>query len=303
MKIAEGCDHSCAFCTIPSIKGGHFSRTVDDLVREAKALAADGVREIIIVSQDTTAYGSDIGTSLRVLLQELDKVDGIKWIRLHYLYPGKVSSGLLDTIAESRHIIPYFDIPLQHISQNILHRMDRLAPDTDPLDLIGKIRARFESANLPACIRTTLMVGFPGETDDDVAAMHEFLERARVDRLTVFQFSAEQGTPAFDLPDRVPEHESEMRMNGLMEAQHEISLEINGEWVGRKIDVLPEGESDDGRMVGRSYRDAPEIDGLILVSGVPETVPYGEIIEATVTGALPYDLEAVYKPGENSSSQ
>ncbi len=293
VKIAEGCDHSCAFCTIPFIKGPHISRPIADIVAEAKHLAADGVRELILISQDTTAYGSDIGTNLRNLLGELDKIDRIDWIRLHYLYPSKLSESLLDTIVESRRILPYFDIPIQHISPAILRAMDRLAPDIDVLDIVRRIRARFDGRERPACIRTTLMVGFPGETEEDVGAMLDFLHDARIDRLTIFQFSPEEGTPAAHLPDQIPAHTKDNRMNLLMAAQQEISLEINEEWVGRTLEVLLEGETDDGRRVGRSYRDAPEIDGLVFVDGVPENVQSGSIVEVRITSALEYDLEGI----------
>ena len=292
LKISEGCDHSCAFCTIPSIKGPHISRPVDDLVRETERMASEGVRELILISQDTTAYGSDIGTNLKNLLPELDKVDGISLIRLHYMYPSKVSDGLLDAIAQSRHILPYFDIPLQHVQPEILNAMKRLAPDTDTLALVRKIRKRFQDARNPACIRTTFIVGFPGETEEDVDALVEWIEEARVDRLTVFEFSPEHGTPAVELPYQVSEHDSESRLHRIMEIQHDISLEINEGLVGKEIDVLLEGITDDGRMVGRSYRDAREIDGLIFVDGVPEEIEFGEIVRTVVTGALPYDLEA-----------
>ncbi|MCX6647113.1 MAG: 30S ribosomal protein S12 methylthiotransferase RimO [bacterium] len=295
MKISEGCDHSCAFCTIPSIKGPHISRPIDDLVREAEQLASDGVKELILISQDTTAFGSDTGTNLKNLLVELDKIEGISWIRIHYMYPSKISDGLLDVIAESKHIIPYFDIPLQHTQSKILEAMDRLAPETDTLALVKKIRKRFKKSYNPACIRTTFIVGFPGESEDDVEAMREWIEKAKIDRLTVFEFSPEEGTHAADLPDQISESESESRMHRIMEAQYDISLEINETWVGKEIDVLLEGFSDDGRLVGRSYRDAPEIDGLIFVEGVPDEKEFGEIARAIVTGALPYDLEAEFK--------
>jgi ribosomal protein S12 methylthiotransferase len=291
MKIAEGCDHECAFCTIPSIKGPHISRPIPDLIKEAENLARDGVKELILVSQDTTAYGSDIGTNLKALLKELDKVDGLEWIRIHYLYPSKVSSGLLDTIAESRRIIPYFDIPLQHVSPRILRSMKRLDPDFDVLGLVKKIRARFADSPVPACIRATFIVGFPGETDDDFELLHSLLDEARLDRLTVFQYSPEEGTPSANYPDEVPEPISESRLHSLMEAQQDISLSINEEWVGQNLRVLLEGETDDGRMFGRSYRDAPEIDGLVLVSGMPEDTEPGSFINVHVTGALEYDIE------------
>ena len=291
MKIAEGCGHECSFCTIPAIKGPHVSRPVDDLVNEARMLASDGVKELILVSQDTTAYGSDIGTNLRVLLKELDSVDGIRWIRLHYLYPSKVSDGLLDTIAGSRHVIPYFDIPLQHVSGPILHAMKRLDPDLNALGLVGKIRSRFTWTPLPACVRTTLIVGFPGETEADFEMLVDFVETASIDRLTVFRYSPEDGTQSVELPGEVPEHIAESRMHSLMEAQQEVSLALNQGWLGQEIEVLIEGETDDGRRQGRSYRDAPEIDGLVLVSGVPGEVHPGDFVKVKITAALEYDLE------------
>jgi ribosomal protein S12 methylthiotransferase len=292
MKIAEGCDHACAFCTIPSIKGSHISRPVEDLVAEAKRLGSEGVRELILVSQDTTAYGSDIGTNLKSLLTELDKVEDISWIRLHYLYPSKISDGLLDLIAGSKRILPYFDIPLQHVKPRILSAMNRLAPDTDLIGLIGRIRKKFENSDKPACIRTTFIVGFPGETEEDIDAIFDFLEEAKIDRLTVFKFSSEGGTSAANLPEQVDESVADDRLYRIMEAQNEISFEINEGWVGKTIDVLLEGETDDGRLVGRSYRDAPEIDGLVLVAGVPDEIEMGEIVRAKVINALAYDLEA-----------
>ena len=293
LKIAEGCDHSCSFCTIPSIKGPHISRPVEDIVAEALKLESEGVREIIIISQDPTAYGSDIGTNLRTLLTELDNSlgDGVKWVRLHYLYPSKVSDSLLDLIANSKHIIPYFDIPLQHVRPGILKGMKRLAPDIDALELIDRVRKKFENSPTPACVRTTILVGFPGETEDDIQAVYDFIEEARIDRLTAFIFSPEDGTPAAELPDQVPGEIAEQRLLDLMEIQTGISFDINESWLGREMDVLIEGETDDGRMVGRSYRDAPEIDGLVIISGVPENVELGAFVRVAITGALEYDLE------------
>ncbi len=294
IKISEGCGHSCSFCTIPAIKGPHVSRPIGDIVEEAKYLASEGIRELIIISQDTTAYGSDIGSSLNHLLTELNRANlpNETWIRLHYLYPSKISPALLNTIADSSNIIPYFDIPLQHVQPKILRLMNRLAPDIDAIEIIEKIRMRFADSPVPACIRTTFIVGFPGETEEDIDALHEFLESARIDRLTIFRFSPENGTPAAELPDQVQSHIAEQRIHQIMEAQQDISLEIHEKWINKEIDVLMEGETDDGRRVGRSYRDAPEIDGLVLVGGVPESVEPGSIIRTRITGALPYDLEA-----------
>jgi len=294
VKIAEGCGHSCTFCTIPSIKGPYVSRPVDDILEEARILASEGTREIILISQDTTGYGSDIGTNLKSLLARLDKTalaEGIDWIRLHYLYPSKISDGLLETIASSERILPYFDIPLQHVGPEILKRMNRLAPDQDLGDLVRKIRKHFLGSANPACIRTTFIVGFPGETEDEIAMLEDFIEDVRLDRLTVFKFSPEEGTPAAELPDQVPGPLAESRYHNLMEAQHQISLEINEGFTGSTIEVLLEGETDDGRKVGRSYRDAPEIDGLVLVEDVADSAGYGDIVRVEITGALPYDLE------------
>ncbi len=295
MKISEGCDHKCAFCTIPSIKGPHISRPVDDLVQEAKILASQGVKELILVSQDTTAYGTDIGTNLKNLLGELDKVSGINWIRLHYLYPSKVSSGLLDIIADSEKILPYFDIPIQHVQPGILRRMDRLAPDTDILELVTKIRDRFSNAIHPACIRATIIAGFPGETVEDFNAILEFIEHARIDRLTVFPFSPEDGTPASELDNQVDQDVIESRVHQLMELQSGISREINMELEGIELDVILEGRTSDGDTeyrTARSYRDAPEIDGMVIVREVPTETPEGTFVRVRVTAGLEYDLEA-----------
>ncbi len=294
LKIAEGCDHSCAFCTIPAIKGPYKSRPVNDIVEEAARLVSEGVRELTLISQDTTAYGSDIGTNLRTLLKELDRIDGADWIRLHYLYPSKVSAGLLDVIAESEHVLPYFDIPLQHVRPGILSSMNRLAPDADMLDIVRTIRSRFEGAARPACIRSTFIAGYPGEMEEDFQAMLGFLEEARIDRVTVFEFSPEEGTPAFDLPDRISEQEVERRADLIMELQQDISHEINEGWIGKTMEVLLEGETENGLRIGRSYRDAHEIDCLVFVEGVSDEIEAGAMIKVRVTGALPYDLEAKY---------
>jgi len=294
IKVAEGCDHSCAFCTIPSIKGPHMSRPVADIVAEAVRLESEGVKELIIISQDTTAYGTDIGTNLKTLLNELDSSlgDGVKWIRLHYLYPSKVTESLLDLIASSKHIIPYFDIPLQHIRPEILRSMKRLAPDTDISDMVKRIRSKFENSDRPACIRTTMIVGFPGETDEDIEAVYDFIGEAGIDRLTAFKFSPEDGTSAVKLPDPVPDKVSEQRLFDLMEIQREISLDINETWLEKEMEIIIEGETENGMRVGRSYRDAPEIDGLVIISGVPENVGTGSFVRVKISGALEHDLEA-----------
>lgn len=291
MKISEGCDHRCAFCTIPHIKGDHVSRPVDDLVREAEILAADGVREIILVSQDTTHYGSDIGTNLRNLLKGLDEVDGIDWIRMHYLYPGKVTDTLLGIVANSKRIIPYFDIPIQHSEPRILAAMNRIKPETDLVEMMKRIRGAFDGNPIPACIRSTLITGFPGETDEDFGKMLDFIHDVKIDRLTVFTYSPESGTTSYDMDDQVEGHIARDRMEILMEAQMNISQEVNTAWVGKSIEVLLEGYTDEGIRVGRSYRDAPEIDGLVMVEGIPDEIPDGNFVEVKITEAHPYDLK------------
>ena len=292
MKIAEGCSHECAFCTIPSIKGPYISRPPDDLIIEAENLASEGVKELILVSQDTTAYGSDIGTNLRTLLKELDQLEGIKWIRLHYLYPSKISEGLIELIANSKHLIPYFDAPLQHVSPKILKLMRRLDPEIDALSLVNRIRRAFANTHLPACIRSTFIVGFPGETEEDFQMLMDFLSEAMLDRVSVFEFSSEDGTAAATMPDEVPKHITESRFHRLMEIQHDISQEINEGWIGRTTEVLIEGTTEDGMLAARSYRDAPEIDGLVLITGAPESVEGGTFALVRITEALPYDLKA-----------
>jgi ribosomal protein S12 methylthiotransferase len=192
-------------------------------------------------------------------------------------------------------VIPYFDIPLQHISPKLLRAMKRLDPDIDVFDLIKRIRQRFSGSPNPACIRTTFIVGFPGETEDDFEVLMDFVNGAEVDRLTVFLYSAEEGSHAAGLPDEVLAHIAESRLHRLMEAQQDISLAKNEEWVGKEFDVLIEGESDEGRRAGRSYRDAPDIDGLVFVDNLPESAEDGDIVRVKVTGALPYDLETEWE--------
>lgn len=294
MKIAEGCSHECAFCAIPSIKGPHVSRPVRDLVNEAHKLVEDGVKEIILISQDTTAYGSDIGTNLRTLLKELDQIDGVQWLRLHYLYPSKIKNSLLEIIANSKHIIPYFDIPLQHVSSRLLKRMKRLDPDLDIRNLIRNIRGHFDGSLLPACIRTTFIVGFPGETDDDFEGLLEFIDEMKIDRVSAFKYSKEEGTPASTLDEEVPDWIAESRYNLLMELQQEISLTINENLIGKTMDVLLEGETDDGMKVGRSYRDSPEIDGMVIVKNIPDDLSPGTFGKVLITDAHPYDLQGIW---------
>ncbi len=264
LKIAEGCDHRCAFCIIPYLRGDMKSRTIEDIVTEAKRLVESGVKEIVLVSQDSTAYGTDIykRRALADLLRAVADKSGAEWIRLMYAYPIEMDEEMLDVIAKKENIVKYIDIPLQHASAKVLKLMRRPGTVRDTVELIKK--------KLPGgTIRTTFVVGFPGETEEDFNELYNFVKETRFDRVGVFTYSKEKGTPAFDLENQVPEEIKQKRRNKLMELQQKISLEKNQEFVGKEMDMLIEHiehsvETRRGvscsRIVGRSFRDAPEID-------------------------------------------
>ena len=308
VKISEGCDHRCAFCTIPSIKGPFRSREVSSVVSEVNTLAQMGVKEVNLVSQDTTAFGSDTGSSLHKLLTELDKLPGPPWIRLLYMHPEKLDDELLGIIKSSNRILNYIDMPLQHVSGNILERMRRTAPSRRYLDLVANIRDFFGENNV--CLRTTLIVGFPGETDDEFAQLADFVEDAQFDRLTVFKFSRELGTEAWDMPDQVEDYEIDHRYHTLMNIQADVSFGRNSSYIGAIMKVLAESIGDDQigdgpdtrstdtcisrqvnqacpQFVGRSFRDAPEVDGMVYIQGQAEI---GEFVDVEITEAMDYDL-------------
>jgi ribosomal protein S12 methylthiotransferase len=290
LKISDGCDAGCAFCAIPGMKGGMRSKSADDVLREAIQLTAAGVREIVLVAQDTTAYGRDRGerSGLARLLERLaDEVPDLPWIRVMYAYPQFVSDDLLGTMARLPQVCRYLDVPLQHAHPDVLRRMKR--PHGAIEDLVARIRDRVPNIAL----RTTFIVGFPGETE----AEFEYLERAvgtlRFDRVGVFAYSREEGTPAYEFADQVPEPRKERRRRELMLLARRLSREINDDFVGRELDVLVEGtlRGRDGheRLVARSYRDAPEVDGVVLVDGQGEP---GNMLQVRVTAATDYDLTA-----------
>ncbi len=287
LKIGDGCDAPCAFCTIPGIKGRMRSRPFAALVDEACRLAAAGAREIVLVAQDTTAYGWDRGErdALPRLMHAItQRAEGLRWLRLMYAYPGHITDALIETMAGDERIVHYLDMPLQHAHPDTLRRMRRPAP-RHALEHIEKLR----QAMPDIALRTTFIVGYPGETEEEFQALLDFVIAARFDKVGVFEFSPEPGTPAASLPDQVPDEVKAERRARLMEAQQRISLERNQAQVGRVLDVLVEGQ-DQGICYGRSYRDAPEIDGLVLFPG---QAPVGEIAPVRITGALEYDLEGV----------
>lgn len=289
LKVADGCRRPCAFCAIPLIKGTAVSRPIESIVHEAKILRDNGVRELILIAQDTTDYGHDLGLKdgLAVLLEQLtDSVPDMDWIRVMYAYPGYVTDRLIEVMASRKQILPYLDIPLQHADPKTLYRMKRPSNIEWVHKTLDKMRAAFSDKPQRLAIRTTFIVGYPGETDDEFQALYDFVAQTRFDRVGTFKFSFEPGTTSEPLGDPVPAEVKEERWNRLMELQQGISLQINQEYVGKTLDVLVEGYND-GISVGRSYRDAPEIDGLVLVEG---ELPLGEIVPIRISGAMAYDL-------------
>jgi ribosomal protein S12 methylthiotransferase len=288
LKIADGCRRPCAFCAIPLIKGTTISRPMDRIVNEARILRDAGVRELILIAQDTTDYGFDLGMKdgLAVLLEKLTTfVPDMDWIRIMYSFPGYITDRLIDLMAGSKQVLPYLDIPLQHAHPATLTRMRRPADMNWVRRTISKMRAAMPKL----AIRTVFIVGYPGETEDEFQALLDFIEEIRFDRVGTFQFSFEPGTASEALGDPVPMEVKEERYQRLMLTQQPISLQINQSYVGQTLDILVEGH-DKGLSIGRSYRDAPEIDGMVLVEGV---LPVGEIIPVKITGAMEYDLHAV----------
>jgi ribosomal protein S12 methylthiotransferase len=285
LKIADGCRRPCAFCAIPLIKGTAVSRPLDVILNEAKKLQASGVRELILIAQDTTDYGHDLGIKdgLANLLEQISsEVPDIDWIRIMYAYPGYVTERLIDCMSSKSNILPYLDMPLQHAHPETLKRMRRPANIEWVHHTLQKMRSRIPDL----AIRTTFIVGYPGETEEEFRSLLDFVSEIRFDRVGTFKFSFEPGTFSETLGDPVPEEVKEERYQRLMETQQNISLQINQSFVGKKLDILVEGV-DKGLSIGRSYRDAPEIDGLVIIEGKANP---GEIIPVRVTGAMTYDL-------------
>jgi ribosomal protein S12 methylthiotransferase len=294
IKIADGCRRPCAFCAIPLIKGTAISRPRETILHEAQILQNQGVREIVLIAQDTTDYGHDLGikNGLTCLLEDLvAAVPEIDWIRVLYAYPGYVTDELIEVMAEHERILPYLDMPLQHAHPQTLRRMRR----PSNMDWVYKTLDKMRTAMPDLALRTTFLVGYPGETEEEFGALMDFIQEIRFDRVGTFTFSFEPGTSSEPLGDPVPEEIKRDRLDRLMTAQQSISLSINQSLVGKTLDVLVEGHgevegSHEHIAVGRTYRDAPEIDGLVFVEGNP---PIGAIVPVTINGAMVYDLTGV----------
>ena len=288
LKIADGCRRPCAFCAIPLIKGTAVSRPIDMIVDEARRLRDAGVRELILIAQDTTDYGHDLGMKdgLAILLEEITtSVPDMEWIRIMYAYPGYVTDRLIDVMASSKQVLPYLDMPLQHAHPKTLYRMRR----PSNMDWVHRTLGKMRTSIPNLAIRTTFIVGYPGETEEEYQALVDFVQEIRFDRVGTFQFSFEPGTTSEPLGDPIPAEVKQERFERLMELQQGISMQVNQSYVGRTVDVLVEGR-DKGIAIGRSYRDAPEIDGMVFIEGNPKI---GEIVPVRITGAMAYDLTGV----------
>ena len=289
LKISEGCDHACTFCSIPSFRGRHRSKPIERVLDEAKRLVDSGACELNLIAQDTTAYGMDLYQELALsrLLEGLGKIDGLRWVRLLYCYPTMMTDRLIQTMAATPNVAHYVDIPLQHGDDAMLKRMKRGGSVASYLRLFERLRAAMPDI----AIRTTFMSGFPGEDAESHANLKTFIQESRFDRLGVFEYSPEEGTPGFDLTPRVPKRVAAKRRDEIMALQQPVSLAINQALIGTEMEVLVEGRRGEETLLARSWRDAPEIDGLVLVQGAPAAVP-GEWLRVRVTDAKPYDLIA-----------
>ncbi len=288
LKIAEGCDKHCTYCIIPKIRGSYRSIPMERLVREAEDLAAQGVRELILVAQETTVYGRDIygEKKLPELLRRLCRISGLRWIRILYCYPEEITDELIQTIKEEKKVCHYLDLPIQHASDGILKRMGRRTSKQELVDIITKLRQEIPDI----CLRTTLITGFPGETQEQHEELMDFVDEMEFDRLGVFTYSPEEGTPAAEMADQIDEEVKLDRQAELMELQQEIAFDKAEQMVGREILVMIEGKvADENAYVGRTYRDAPNVDGLIFIN-TDEELLSGDFARVKVTGALDYDL-------------
>ena len=288
LKISEGCDRLCTFCSIPRMRGRHVSKPIEQILAEAEELARDGVHELILVAQDTTYYGIDLygEPCLARLLRELERSGAFRWIRLLYCYPQHFSDELIETVAQSDRILPYIDLPLQHINDRLLRRMKRQVTRSETIALLERLRASIPDLVL----RTTFIVGFPGETDAEFEELCDFVRAARFERLGVFTYSLEPDTPAARLPDHLPEELKQARRDRLMEVQQRIAFEWARQQVGRRLEVLIDRvDEEPGWWVGRSYADAPDIDGVVYVQSQTPLRP-GQFVPVTITEADGYDL-------------
>ena len=288
LKIAEGCDKFCTYCVIPHIRGHYRSVPMEQLLKEAEYMASQGIEELVLVAQETTCYGKDLygEKRLHVLVRELAKIDGIKWIRLMYCYPEEIYDELLDCFKEEPKLLHYIDMPMQHSEDAILKRMGRRTDRASIETVIGKLR----EAAPDIAIRTSLIAGFPGETQEDPEALMAFLDEQELDRVGVFTYSREDGTPAATFENQIDEETAEQWRNEIMELQQEISLDKNETFVGKIMQVIIEGySSDDDVYVGRTYRDAPGVDGLVFVNCDYELMS-GQIVDVRINEVGPYDM-------------
>ena len=288
LKIAEGCDKHCTYCIIPKIRGNFRSVPMERLLKEAQDLAEQGVKELILVAQETTLYGKDLygEKSLPKLLRELCKISGIRWIRILYCYPEEITDELIQVMKEEPKICHYLDLPIQHANDTILKRMGRRTSKQELIDIVQKLRKEIPDI----CLRTTLITGFPGETQEQHEEVMEFIDTLEFDRLGAFTYSPEEDTPAATFEDQIDEEVKEDRQADIMELQQEIAFDKADDMIGREVLVMIEGKvADENAYVGRTYRDAPNVDGLIFINTDVELIS-GDFAKVKVTGALDYDL-------------
>ncbi|MBI5857186.1 MAG: 30S ribosomal protein S12 methylthiotransferase RimO [Sphingobacteriales bacterium] len=289
MKISEGCNRTCAFCAIPLMRGQHVSKPMEELVKEAEGLVKKGVKEIMLIAQELTYYGLDIYKKrmLADLMKQLSDVKGLEWIRLHYAYPSKFPLEVLDVMRERDNICNYLDIPVQHASNKMLAAMKRLITKEETEELITAIREKVPGI----CLRTTLITGFPGETEDDVEELKAFLTKQRFDRVGIFTYSHEEGTSGYELADDVPAEEKERRAQAIMEVQQEISFELNQEKVNKVYKVIID-KKEAGKYLGRTEFDSVEVDNEVVIHSLNK-LPIGDFVNVKITKAYDYDLEGV----------
>ena len=287
LRIAEGCDNSCAYCIIPAIRGPYRSRRQENIIKEAEMLAAKGCRELILIAQDTTAYGKDLYGEYKLaeLLRKLCRIDGIRWIRLLYCYEERITDELIEVMASEEKICHYIDIPLQHANDRVLKAMGRRSTKKSITETIAKLRKRIPDI----CIRTTLIAGLPGETNEEFDELLDFVGEMRFDRLGAFAYSREEGTRAAEMDGQVDEEIKQERKDALMRLQNEISLEKNNEKKGKILEIITERKEEDGTYTGRTRADAPDIDNEVIFTSRRELMP-GEVIRVLVTDAFDYDI-------------
>ena len=289
IKIAEGCDNRCSYCIIPYLRGKFRSRQMDDVLYEARLLAAGGVRELIVVAQDTSRYGTDLPGHKRLLpelLRQLCQIEALQWIRVHYVYPDEIDDEFIEVMATEPKIVKYLDIPIQHGSDAVLKRMGRRTNEQQLRDIVDKLRREIPDI----CLRTTLITGFPGESEEDHEAVMHFVDDLEFDRLGVFTYSPEEDTPAAMMADQIPEEIKEDRRAEIMELQQEIAYDKASDCIGQKLMVMIEGKvADENAYVGRSYKDAPNVDGYVFVNA-DRNLMTGDFVPVVITGSYEYDL-------------